>query len=415
MYLLPIGTDAPVYHFPWATIGLIAVTTLVLLASTVGLLPPVVELAADYALVHGDGPHPVQWLTSSFLHAGWWHLAGNMMFLWPFGLLVEGKIGWRRFLAVYLSIGVVESALEQLCLPGPGGTLGASSIIFGLMAIACLWAPRNDIEMAYGLWLPLIYRIDVFAFPILWLSLLMIAKEAAIAAALGLSIGSELFHLAGAALGAGVGVSFLRARLVDCEGWDLFSLWETARRARATQSHTEAKVLDGRSGEMAALPAEQADAKRTGRKLRALTRIHDLIAAGNAVGAWAEVRRTRQVIDCFSLGQRDLSRLAQSLLDTGRWEETVEAYEDLVARFPAEATVGRLLLADVLLNRQQRPAAALRHLDAIDAARLSGEEPQTYRRLRQRADELLDKGVIELEGKAWNSTSADAIPVDPSA
>ncbi|MFV0446152.1 MAG: rhomboid family intramembrane serine protease, partial [Planctomycetaceae bacterium] len=160
MFLIPIGTDAPVYHFPWGTIGLIALCTLVVLGSTLALLPSTESLAADYALLHGQGLHPLQWVTSNFLHAGWGHLIGNMMFLWPFGLIVEGKIGWRRFLPIYLGLGILEAALEQICLPGPGMSLGASSIIFGLMAMSCLWAPRNDIEMAYGLGLPMLVRFD---------------------------------------------------------------------------------------------------------------------------------------------------------------------------------------------------------------------------------------------------------------
>ena len=271
MFLVPIGTDAPVYHFPWSTLGLIALSVLVHVAAAIGVLPPVESLAEDFALVHGTGLHPLQWVTSNFLHAGWWHLIGNMLFLWPFGLIVEGKLGWAKFLAVFVGLGVVECLLEQLCLPGPGRSLGASSIIFGLMAIACWWAPRNDVEMAYGVWTPFAYWVETFGLPVIWLSLLMVAQEAAVAAGLGFSIGSELFHLVGTAPGVGIGASLLRAGQIDCEGWDLESLWRGERREWATQLHTEAAVLDGRSHEMDALPPETEQEKRTGRKLRALT------------------------------------------------------------------------------------------------------------------------------------------------
>jgi membrane associated rhomboid family serine protease len=403
MFLVPIGTDAPVYHFPWGTIGLIVLTTLVQLASAVGLLPPVEELAPVYGLVHGQGPHPLQWVTSNFLHAGWLHLIGNMMFLWPFGLVVEGKIGWQRFVAIYLGIGVVECLLEQVCLRGPGVSLGASSILFGLMAIACVWAPWNDIEMAYGVWAPFFFRLDTFELPIAWLCVLLVAEEAAMAAWLRFPIGSELFHLVGAALGAGVGVSFLRGELVDCEGWDAATLLKKSREVAAVKLQKDAAVLDGRSTELAEVTPEQEQAQRTGRKMRGLKRIHQLLSAGDAGGAWAEVLRTRQVLDGFQLGQRDLGRLAQALLDAGRWTEAVAAYEEVIQRFAGDAEVSRLIVARVLVEEQRRPTAALRHLDAMDPRRLTGDAPRQYASLRRQAEELLASGVVELEGHAWES------------
>lgn len=404
MYLIPIGTDAPVYHFPWGTIGLIALNVLLLLGSTLGWLPPVEKLAADYGLAHGQGLHPLPWVTSNFLHAGWIHLLGNMLFLWPFGLIVEGKLGWRRFVAVYLGLGVVESLLEQICLSGPGVSLGSSSIIFGLMAMAAVWAPRNDVELLYGFWAPFLVKVDTFDLPVAWLCALLVAMETAMAAWLGFPIGSELFHLVGAALGAGVGLSLLQAGLVDCEGWDAITLWQGNAPDRAVALHTEARVLDGRSAELEARSPEIEQRQRTGRKLRALRRIHERLQAGDAPGAWAELLKTRQVLDDFQLGPRDLSRLAQSLLDAQAWRETMAAYEELIDRVPAEAEAARLIVATVLIEQQRRPTAALKHLRAIDPQGLTGDQPQRYARLRAQAEALVAAGVVELEGQAWGST-----------
>ena len=65
MFLLPIGTDAPVHHFPWATISLIVAKTVVFVGAACGWLP-----VESLVLAYGDGLHPVQWLTSLFVHDG---------------------------------------------------------------------------------------------------------------------------------------------------------------------------------------------------------------------------------------------------------------------------------------------------------------------------------------------------------
>lgn len=140
--LIPYSTDAPVYHLPIATVGLIVVNTVLFFAALFGGLPNL-EL---WILPYGAGLTPAQWLTSMFMHDNLDHLLGNMLFLWLFGLVVEGKIGWHRFLACYLSIGIGQSMIEQtlqLALGGEGGSLGASSAIYGIMAMAAIWAPKK--------------------------------------------------------------------------------------------------------------------------------------------------------------------------------------------------------------------------------------------------------------------------------
>lgn len=74
-----------------------------------------------------------------------------MVFLWVFGLVVEGKIGWWRFLVCYLGVGVGQSLVEQiLTLPLHGVNVrsgGASSAIFGIMAMAAI-GPRSTRSLA---------------------------------------------------------------------------------------------------------------------------------------------------------------------------------------------------------------------------------------------------------------------------
>ena len=106
--LIPWNTDAPIYHYPIASAGLIACNVAVF-----ALLIGEPELAEEYCLAYGDGLHPVQWLTHNFLHADFMHLLGNMIFLWSFGLVVEGKLGWYGMLPAYLGIGIANGWIVQ--------------------------------------------------------------------------------------------------------------------------------------------------------------------------------------------------------------------------------------------------------------------------------------------------------------
>src|SRR6202522_2542224 len=138
--IFPWGTDAPIYHRPIITIGIIVVNVLVFLG-----FPSADHM--DWSLVLGDGLHPLQWVTNNFMHLGFFHLAGNMLFLWTFGLVVEGKLGWWAFVLVYLGLGISESAGMQLVVhsKAPVHMLGSSGVIFGLLAICLVWAPMNEV------------------------------------------------------------------------------------------------------------------------------------------------------------------------------------------------------------------------------------------------------------------------------
>ncbi|MDA0590813.1 MAG: rhomboid family intramembrane serine protease, partial [Planctomycetota bacterium] len=116
--MIPLGTDAPIYHYPFATIVLIVANVVVFAATGAAMDPEAIE---PWALSHGQGLHPVEWVTSNFVHGGFGHLIGNMIFLWGFGLVVEGKLGWWKYLLVYLGIGLTQCALEQTFMLGYDG------------------------------------------------------------------------------------------------------------------------------------------------------------------------------------------------------------------------------------------------------------------------------------------------------
>jgi membrane associated rhomboid family serine protease len=94
------------------------------------------------------GPVPLTLFTSMFLHAGWAHLIGNMVYLGIFGDNVESALGHGRYLLFYLACGVA-GALTQIA-GAPGSTipmLGASAAISGVLAAYVVYFPRNRVSI----------------------------------------------------------------------------------------------------------------------------------------------------------------------------------------------------------------------------------------------------------------------------
>ena len=101
-----------------------------------------------------DIPYPY-WstlLTSMFLHGGWGHLFGNMLFLWIFGDNIEHRIGHLRFIVFYLVCGLAAGVAHILFNSGSMiPTVGASGAISGVLGGYLLLFPRNRVYvMTWG-------------------------------------------------------------------------------------------------------------------------------------------------------------------------------------------------------------------------------------------------------------------------
>ena len=157
LLFVPVRTDAYRERFPLGTVLLILANVAVFFLIRSGSI----EDLSGWVLIYGE-LSPAQWFTSVFTHFGWLHLIGNMVFLWCFGQVVEGVAGFWRFLGLYLLIGALQCGLEQglvlLASPASGSpevigiSYGASAAIFGLLAVAMVWAPRTRIDTLFVYW-----------------------------------------------------------------------------------------------------------------------------------------------------------------------------------------------------------------------------------------------------------------------
>lgn len=171
--MFPLRDHNPSNRTPFVTWGLIVVNVLIFLSyypAMSGSERMLMGFYADWALVpaevlRGQDGHTV--VTSMFLHGGWMHLIGNMLFLYIFGDNLEDLLGHVAFLAFYLASGVAAAAGQIIA--GPGSTVpmvGASGAIAGVMGAYLLFFPRARIDVL----VIIVILIRVFTIPA-WLML----------------------------------------------------------------------------------------------------------------------------------------------------------------------------------------------------------------------------------------------------
>jgi|SRR6185312_363975 len=144
--MFPLRDDRPTYTAP-------IVTTLLIIACALVFL---YELSLDdfsreyfitrYGLIPAHF-RPTALLSSLFLHGGWTHIIGNMLFLWAFGKSLEDAMGHTKFLIFYLACGVAAGATHAFFnMYTTAPTVGASGAIAGVMGAYLIKFPRARIH-----------------------------------------------------------------------------------------------------------------------------------------------------------------------------------------------------------------------------------------------------------------------------
>jgi membrane associated rhomboid family serine protease len=174
--MLPIGDQDEPGGLPIVNVAIIAINVLVFVllqvpndAFTMGFstIPKEITTGVDLVgpvpitlpdgtvatIVEAPGPSPI-WLTlftSMFMHGGWAHLGGNMLFLFIFGDNVERRLGSILYLAFYLVCGVLASAAQIATDPNSIiPSLGASGAISGVLAAYLVYFPQNRVRVLVG-------------------------------------------------------------------------------------------------------------------------------------------------------------------------------------------------------------------------------------------------------------------------
>lgn len=153
-------------------------------------------------------------VTSMFMHGGWLHIIGNMLFLWVFGDNVEDRMGHLGYLLFFLAAGVVASLLQGVM--GPDSlvpVLGASGAVAGVLGAYIVWYPRATVKVVIPFFILIFIPIPIPAFIMigLWFLQNLLSGYATISEAAGPTQGVAWFaHIGGFVFGALLVALFLR-------------------------------------------------------------------------------------------------------------------------------------------------------------------------------------------------------------
>jgi membrane associated rhomboid family serine protease len=237
--MFPLRDENPHFLTPYATWGLIGLNVLAwALVQGLGTEPALSRSMCNLALIPGEvlqtasagtrvplGPgitcvlgDTSTWytaVTSMFLHGGWFHLIGNMWFLYIFGNNVEDSMGHTRFVIFYLLCGLAAAALQTVF--DPDSTIpmvGASGAIGGVMGAYILLYPKVRVHMliVFGFYITTIAVPAMFMLGY-WFLIQLISGFSTI----GSQGGGVAFwaHVGGFVAGGLLVLAFRNRRLVD--------------------------------------------------------------------------------------------------------------------------------------------------------------------------------------------------------
>ena len=169
--MFPVSDVIPPRRKPAITVGFIALNTLVFLYELQLDRGQLQELAHALGAIPADFSWP-RAITGAFLHDGWIHFAGNMLYLRIFGDNVEDAMGRLPFVAFYLSSAVLAAAAHAALHPSSAAPLiGASGAVAAIMGVYFVLYPRSQVLTAVFLLRLDVIEVPAIIFPGAWLGL----------------------------------------------------------------------------------------------------------------------------------------------------------------------------------------------------------------------------------------------------
>ena len=195
--MLPIGDDnSSERTVPLVTYALIALNILFFFVELSGGDPFIRRYAfvPSRFMAHPSADLPTLF-TSMFMHGGWLHLGGNMLYLWIFGDNVEDRLGHGVYTVFYFLCGLAATFAQLMVGPGSDvPNLGASGAIAGVLGAYILMFPQGRVRVLQGQQVVQMPALMVIGF---WIVLQLFSEVGSISAAAGRGGVAYMAHIGG--------------------------------------------------------------------------------------------------------------------------------------------------------------------------------------------------------------------------
>jgi membrane associated rhomboid family serine protease len=222
--VIPIRDVIPSRTTPIVTVLFILINAVVFLYQQTLPERELLQFFSTYALIPAAF-HLQAVFTSMFMHGGWMHFLGNMLFLWIFGDNVEDRVGHLRFIAFYLLCGAA-AALAQIWM-NPLSRIpmvGASGAIAGVMGAYFVMFPHSRVLTL----VPIVFYIELIEIPAIfflgfWFLLQFLYGVGSLGVTTAQDVGGVAFwaHIAGFASGVILIFAFRRPERRRAEWFDV--------------------------------------------------------------------------------------------------------------------------------------------------------------------------------------------------
>ena len=182
--MIPLRDDRPTRTFAFITVAIIILNVLVFCHElSLENSSRVESFVATFALTPAWLTHAPSLdsyrtiFTSMFLHGGWMHIIGNMLFLWIFGKGVEDSVGHFKFIAFYLLCGVGAAAAQVAVSPDSTvPMIGASGAISGVLGAYLLLLPHARVLVLFPIWIFWrVFYVPAVLFIVFWFGLQLLS------------------------------------------------------------------------------------------------------------------------------------------------------------------------------------------------------------------------------------------------
>lgn len=401
------------------------------------------ERLEPWLLQYGEGLNPLEWIPAAFAHGGFMHLIGNMFFLWGFGLVVEGKLGWKRFLPLYFAMAAAWGAgVDVLTLHRTdayvlshdvsdlgvknfeefeagwdeeefgmdartalnmvkGRCLGASGVIFALLAISLVWAPKNEMHIVGFL----MFRVVSFDVTIMVYALWYLALNILELLLSQFEMGSSGLHMVGCVIGLAIGVVYHKQGWVDCEKWDLFSVmsgkygrfaekdWALGSQSPTGKTYSGLPLPDGTEESTDHSAGSARNMKISG----GMKRVNSLIDAGDVLTAAEELMTMRLHETNTCPDEARTKKLAMGLLQAQAYDDAEIWLQEYIDSYPHDNAWARIRMSQLLLTQLKRPTAALKTLKGLSLEGVDQNLQNLAKKIVRTAKEQIRSGVQDEE------------------